>query len=697
MSLHSARRKNTIVVILLGWLIAPLCASAADVASFSKQPDEWFRSKEGRRILDNVLTWQNDNGGWWKAYDPTKPRGGDGKAPPRDERYPAQDQNLSGDVSTFDNKATWSELRLLARAFTLTKDKRYEDAFSRGLEFVFVSQYPNGGWPQRFPLEDNYGRHITYNDEAMVEVMRFVRDVAKGEGDFAFVSPDARQRARAAFDAGVTCILNTQIRVDGRPTVWCAQHDAQTFAPAKARAYELPSFSGGESASIALLLMELEKPDARVKHAVRGAAEWYERSKLTGIRLEQRPDEKAPKGFDVIVVNDASAPPLWARFYDLETGKPFFCGRDGVKKSSLAEIELERRAGYAWLRPWGDKVLKAYPKWAEKHGVSADLTSTPATAPAQPAPAAAPQAKGDGKTITVAVDGSGDFTTVQAAIDSIPSNNKEPVTIHIKPGTYKERVRVPRDKSFVTLRGDDAKMTVLTYDLHAKSVLPGETKEVGTSGSYSTLIDGNDVVAENLTFENPSGHIAQAVALRTTGQRLAFFNCRMLGGQDTLYLHDGLAYFKDCYIEGRVDFIFGRGVAAFENCHIHSKNGGYVTAAATEPDKPFGYLFLNCKLTGDGDKALLGRPWRPHAAVAFIQCELGDHIKPEGWDNWRNAENEKTARYVEFGNTGPGADTSKRVPWAKTLTAEQAKKYTVENVLGDWKPSRTRGPAKNGS
>jgi pectinesterase len=291
-------------------------------------------------------------------------------------------------------------------------------------------------------------------------------------------------------------------------------------------------------------------------------------------------------------------------------------------------------------------------------------------------------------TITVAADGSGDFKTVQAAIDSVPANNKLPVMIRIKPGTYKGRVRVSKDKPFVSLLGDDAKTTVLTYDLHARSVLPGESKQVGTSGSYSTLIEADDFTAENLTFENPSGHIAQAVALRLSGNRQAFFKCLMLGGQDTLYLHEGLAYFKDCYIEGRVDFIFGRGVAAFEDCHIHSKNGGYVTAAATEPDKEFGYLFLRCKLTGDGARAFLGRPWRPHAAVAFLHCEMGDHIRPEGWDNWRKAENEKTARYVEFGNTGPGADTSKRVAWAKQLRADQAAKYTVENVLGAWKPAR---------
>jgi pectinesterase len=291
-------------------------------------------------------------------------------------------------------------------------------------------------------------------------------------------------------------------------------------------------------------------------------------------------------------------------------------------------------------------------------------------------------------TITVAADGSGQFKAVQAAIDSIPANNTAPVTVHIKPGTYKERVRVPKDKRFITLQGDDAKTTVLTYDLAAPKSIPPSTQPVGTSGSYSTLVEADDFVAENLTFENSAGEVGQAVALRTIGERQAFYNCRLIGWQDTLYTHEGKQYFKDCYIEGRVDFIFGKAVVAFEDCHIHSKNGGFVTAAATPQDKPYGYLFLRCKLTGDGATALLGRPWRPYAAVAFINCEIGDHIGPAGWNNWGKAENEKTARYVEYGNTGPGADTGKRVPWAKQLSADQAKQYTVENVLGGWKPSR---------
>ncbi len=289
--------------------------------------------------------------------------------------------------------------------------------------------------------------------------------------------------------------------------------------------------------------------------------------------------------------------------------------------------------------------------------------------------------------IVVAADGSGSFTTVQAAVDSVPSNNPRRVVIRIKPGTYKQRVHVPKDKPHVTFRGEDAKTTLLTFDLHARSTIAPATQPVGTSGSYSTLIEGDDFVAENVTFENTAGQVGQAVALRTTGERQSFLNCRMLGWQDTLYVHQGSAYFRDCYVEGRVDFIFGRATAVFERCHVHSKNGGYVTAAATAKDDPFGFVFLDCKLTGAGERAYLGRPWRDDAAVAFIRCELGDHIRPEGWDNWRNPAREKSARFSEHKCTGPGADPSRRVPWSRELSDDEAAQYAVKNILG-WEPPK---------
>lgn len=301
------------------------------------------------------------------------------------------------------------------------------------------------------------------------------------------------------------------------------------------------------------------------------------------------------------------------------------------------------------------------------------------------------RAPADVKTVRVAADGTGDHRTVQAAVDAIPAAGRDRVVISIKPGVYKERIRVGRDKGPITFRGEAgrANETVLTFNYSAKSVENG--KEVGTSGSYSTLVEAADFVAENLTFENSAGDVRQAVALRTTGDRTAFHNCRFLGWQDTLYTHDGRCYFEDCYIEGRVDFIFGRSTAVFNRCEIHSKNGGFVTAAATPQESKFGYVFLDCKFTGEGDaKAYLGRPWRPYAAVAYLRCEIGPHIRPEGWDNWRSPANEKTARFAEYKCSGPGAAAGGRVAWSRQLTDEEAGKYTARNILGGsdrWEPS----------
>jgi pectinesterase len=313
------------------------------------------------------------------------------------------------------------------------------------------------------------------------------------------------------------------------------------------------------------------------------------------------------------------------------------------------------------------------------------------------------------KTLTVAADGSGDFSTVQAAVDSVPDHNANPIVIHIRPGTYKERIRVPKNKPFITFRGDDAARTVLTWDWNAKTIGP-EGREVGTSGSYSTRIDAPDFVAENITFENTAGDAGQALALFAKGDRQIYRNCRMLGWQDTLYADGGRQYYANCYIEGRVDFIFGSATAVFDRCRIHSKNGGYVTAASTPQEQAFGYVFIDCTLTGDPTpwrppadhpaatqparqpdaRTYLGRPWRDHAAVAFIRCELGDHIRPEGWHNWGKPERERTSRYVEYANTGAGADRAGRVAWSRALTAAEAEAYTPANVLAGsdgWNPT----------
>lgn len=290
----------------------------------------------------------------------------------------------------------------------------------------------------------------------------------------------------------------------------------------------------------------------------------------------------------------------------------------------------------------------------------------------------------------VAKDGSGDFNTVQEAIMAVPDFRKNTTTIYIKNGTYKEKLILPASKTAVKFIGEDVARTILTYDDYAsKENAFGE--EVGTTGSTSFYVFGDDFTAQNITFENSAGPVGQAVAVRIDGDRVMFENCRFLGFQDTLYPHgrNSRQYYKNCYIEGTTDFIFGWSTAVFEDCEIFSKEGGhYITAASTEESADYGFVFLNCRLTGNApeNSYYLGRPWRPYAQTVFINCEMGAHIKPEGWHNWNKPEAEETSFYAEWGSTGPGADTAARVSWSHQLTQEQLSNYSLDKIFKDWEP-----------
>ncbi|KEO72641.1 pectinesterase family protein [Anditalea andensis] len=298
---------------------------------------------------------------------------------------------------------------------------------------------------------------------------------------------------------------------------------------------------------------------------------------------------------------------------------------------------------------------------------------------------------------TVAKDGSGDFNSVQEAIWAVPDFRKIQTVIYVKNGTYKEKIILPTSKTNVLLLGESAVGTILTFDDYAqKHNTFGE--EMGTTGSSSFFVFGSDFSARNITFANTAGPVGQAVAIRVTGDRASFEKCRFLGFQDTLYAHgdNSRQYYKDCYIEGTTDFIFGWATAVFENCEIYSKKGGqYITAASTHEGRSFGFVFINCKLTGDApdNSVYLGRPWRDAAQTVFINSALGNHIKKEGWHNWNKPHAEKTSYYAEWGSKGAGANIGDRVNWSHLLTEEQLQTYTVNNILkGDdgWSPPEIR-------
>lgn len=289
----------------------------------------------------------------------------------------------------------------------------------------------------------------------------------------------------------------------------------------------------------------------------------------------------------------------------------------------------------------------------------------------------------------VAQDGSGDFFTVQEAINAVPDFRKDVrTTILIRKGTYKEKLIIPESKINISLIGENG--AVLTYDGFAnKKNVFGEN--MGTSGSSSCYIYAPDFYAENITFENSSGPVGQAVACFVSADRVYFKNCRFLGFQDTLYTYSKQSrqYYEDCYIEGTVDFIFGWSTAVFNRCHIHSKRDGYVTAPSTDKGKKYGYVFYDCKLTAEPEatKVYLSRPWRPYAQAVFIRCELGKHIFPIGWNNWGKKENEKTAFYAEYESRGEGANPKARAAFSRQL--KNLKGYEINVILAGedgWNP-----------
>uniref|UniRef100_A0A0C9S8D0 Pectinesterase n=1 Tax=Wollemia nobilis TaxID=56998 RepID=A0A0C9S8D0_9CONI len=293
------------------------------------------------------------------------------------------------------------------------------------------------------------------------------------------------------------------------------------------------------------------------------------------------------------------------------------------------------------------------------------------------------------KVVVVAQDGRGDYASVQAAIDgAVPLRNCQRIIIEVLPGVYRQPIYVAKTKNMITLRGFCAEDTILTWNNTATRIEHHQASCVigtGTFGSSTMIVEGEDFVAEGITFENaaPQGS-GQAVAIRVTADRCAFYNCRFLGWQDTVYLHYGKHYLRDCYIEGSVDFVFGNATALLEHCHIHCKSQGFITAQSRKsPQESTGYVFLRCVITGNGEKSYmhLGRPWAPFSRVVFAYTWMDACIKPVGWDNWNKPENERSACFYEYRCSGPGSDPSKRVDWTRQLMDDEAIQFVTHYFI----------------
>lgn len=308
-----------------------------------KKPDSWYQSDDAKTTLNHILEWQTKYGDWPKNTDTTR------------ENFPGNDNKSAG---TFDNGATTGELRVLAKAARITRDSKYEKAFLLGFDHILTAQYPNGGWPQYYPLSKSYHRHITFNDGTMIRILEFLEDATQDD-DFAFLDQGRRTAAEKAIERGIECILKCQIVVAGNPTVWCAQHHAETLAPVQARSYEHPSLSGAESAGILRFLMNIEKPSPKVIRSVEAGVAWFGQTRLDGYLYRKSNSEPA-------LTKSPNASPLWARFYEIGSNRPIFSDRDGVVKYDLMEIGSERRGGYTWYGNWGAGILKTYKTWPHR-------------------------------------------------------------------------------------------------------------------------------------------------------------------------------------------------------------------------------------------------------------------------------------------------------------------------------------------
>jgi PelA/Pel-15E family pectate lyase len=374
------KTRNSAIALLATTII---CAAAfgaepiEGVLPYLSRDPAWFKSYEAKHIASNVLSWQSPLGGWPKNLDTTATThpSGDNDLGPLQKNHP-----------TFDNNATTGEMRYLAKMYNATGDPIYKDAFMKAFNYVLSSQYPSGGWPQFYPPDNQYHRYITFNDYAMTRLMWLLRDIYTTD-DFPFVSTLDKERAHQSFDRGIDCILKCQIKLNGKLTAWCAQHDPVTYEPRIGRPYELPSISGGESSDVVRILMSVDHPRPQIVRAIVACVQWFDGAALHGIRMVNVPDPKGADGMNRVIVKDPTAPPIWARFYDLTTGLPIYASRDGVAKSDMADITAERRNGYLWLGYWPAKIVnREYPAWLEKmateHIPTTTLaTTTPTTAP----------------------------------------------------------------------------------------------------------------------------------------------------------------------------------------------------------------------------------------------------------------------------------------------------------------------------
>mgnify|MGYP001943191261 CR=1 FL=1 len=615
--------------ILLSLMLAvtPFVGGMAQVSQITntmRRTDKaFFKTDEARRVGDEILLFQRVTGGWPKNIDMTRHLSGE-------ETEQIRQDKSRRDDSTTDNDATSTQLKFLARLWQQTKDNKYREGFAKGVEYLLSGQYDNGGWPQFWPQNRGYQVHITYNDDAMANTMMLLRDIADSKEPYQgkLVDKSLRRKAAEAFDKGVDCILKTQIIANGKPTVWCQQHDHVTLRPAPARAYELPSYCSAESAVLIRLLMSIPNPDEGIKHAVHSAMQWLDDHKITGYRYvhSRRGNLDSPSHLD----RDNTAGPIWARFYDLEYESPYVCDRDGIPRRHLEEIGAERRNGYSWYNNKPAALYPLYEEWAAKHD------------PAHKLPLSLNSKGGnergvfemfhkDSAKITDfdAVVNAGE--RIQDAIAKAPEQGTQPFKILVRKGTYNEKVII--DRPNIVLVGEQRDSTRIVY-AELRSKMKEQTwngKPVGP-GVITLLENADDCVISGLTVYNNYGTTvekttAHQFAIYGRATRTIVINCNVWAdGNDALSLwgKGGMYYHADLNLRCLgVDFLCPRGWCYATRCNFMGDGHAIIWHDGSN-DKDAKLVITNSKFDAMSPTPL-GR-YHHDSQFYLVECKLSENI-----------------------------------------------------------------------
>lgn len=530
---------------------------------------EFFKTEQARLIGDQILDYQRVTGGWPKNIDMAKPM-------THEERLQVLKDKSRRDDSTTDNDATNMQMTYLARLYQATKSKKYREAFCQGVEYLLSGQYDNGGWPQFWPGMHGYQVHITFNDDAMVNTMEMLRDIylQKAPFDGKLTDKALRQKAIKAFNKGVECILKCQIVKDGKPTVWCQQHDRVTFEPRPARAFELSSYSSNESARIVAMLMEIPNPSEEIKRAIRGAMQWFDTYKLTGLKVVRKGEFGSPFRTTELVKAPDATTPLWARYYDLEHCEPFVCDRDGVPRRHLWEIGTERRNGYSWYSDRTAFIYPLYEKWADKYDTANKLNLS-LNSPGANERGIINMNRFSKPELSCfdAIVNAGE--RIQDAIEKAPENPAKPFKILIRNGVYHEKVII--DRPNIVLVGEDRDSVIIQYAETTASQTIKEYKGKPVHMGVIVLQDNaNDCIISGITVYNNYGSTVEKttthqMAIYGKATRTIVINSNIFAdGNDALSLwcqNGGMYYHADLYLRcPGVDFMCPRGRCYATRC-----------------------------------------------------------------------------------------------------------------------------------